>query len=298
MAILDEIGASVGNWHKAPGPRSWASGSVGHRLGRRSRRGRGPDQRARRHGDHRDGHLLRRAHGGRRRGRARHRQRSGRHQRRHRGDPRTAVGRWGSRGDRDAGLRPGQPGRARAAGDVRVRLRRRADLPRSPRPAHHGATWHPPRCCPAPRAVRFSLPPDNCSGSIPTASAMASTWLFPPTRHFGAGRMRSPEVNQHNRPGSVWQSRRTHVARRLRRAVGLPESDGLLIRDVEEDSPAARAGLAQGDLIVAAAGRPIRTPASCSTPCRPPPGTVELNVIHGTGERTIQVTLGDGGQPD
>ena len=50
-----------------------------------------------------------------------------------------------------------------------------------------------------------------------------------------------------------------HVARRLRRAVGLPDTEGLLIRDVAEDSPAARAGLAQGDLIVAAAGQPVRT---------------------------------------
>src|ERR1700735_175625 len=42
-----------------------------------------------------------------------------------------------------------------------------------------------------------------------------------------------------------------HVARRLRRAVGLPDVDGLLIRDVTDDSPAARGGLAPGDLIVA-----------------------------------------------
>src|ERR671919_1702488 len=48
-----------------------------------------------------------------------------------------------------------------------------------------------------------------------------------------------------------------HVARRLRRAVGLPERDGLLVREVEEDSPAAKAGIAEGDLIVAAAGRDI-----------------------------------------
>ena len=33
-----------------------------------------------------------------------------------------------------------------------------------------------------------------------------------------------------------------HVARRLRRAVGLPDTDGLLIRDVTEGSPAASAG--------------------------------------------------------
>src|ERR1700722_4616675 len=44
-----------------------------------------------------------------------------------------------------------------------------------------------------------------------------------------------------------------HVARRLRRSVGLPDVDGLLIREVAEGSPAARAGLASGDLITAAA---------------------------------------------
>src|SRR6516162_6928713 len=49
------------------------------------------------------------------------------------------------------------------------------------------------------------------------------------------------------------------VARRLRRAVGLPDTEGLLIQQVTEDSPAARAGLAPGDLIVSSpsvSGRP------------------------------------------
>src|SRR5207248_3577436 len=35
----------------------------------------------------------------------------------------------------------------------------------------------------------------------------------------------------------------SRVARRMRRAVGLPDAEGLLIRDVAEDSPAARADL-------------------------------------------------------
>lgn len=48
-----------------------------------------------------------------------------------------------------------------------------------------------------------------------------------------------------------------HVARELRRAVGLEERDGLLVRDVEDGSPAEMAGIREGDLIVAAAGRPI-----------------------------------------
>ena len=50
------------------------------------------------------------------------------------------------------------------------------------------------------------------------------------------------------------------VARRMRRAVGLPEVEGVLVREVEEGSPAARAGIAEGDLIVEAAGKPIREP--------------------------------------
>ena len=88
------------------------------------------------------------------------------------------------------------------------------------------------------------------------------------------------------------------VARRLRRAVGLPDADGLLIRDVTDDSPAARAGLAQGDLIVAAAGNPVRTPDDLFDALHAAQGgTIALNIIRGTDERTIQVTLGDGGQP-
>src|SRR5215213_7992716 len=41
-------------------------------------------------------------------------------------------------------------------------------------------------------------------------------------------------------------------ARRMRSAVGLPERDGLLVRGVVADSPAERAGLQRGDLLVSA----------------------------------------------
>ena len=89
-----------------------------------------------------------------------------------------------------------------------------------------------------------------------------------------------------------------HVARRLRRAVGLPDTEGLLIRDVAEDSPAARAGLAPGDLIVAAAGQPVRTVDDLSGALQTAGETIELNVLHGTDERSIQVALGQNGQPE
>jgi len=89
-----------------------------------------------------------------------------------------------------------------------------------------------------------------------------------------------------------------HVARRLRRAVGLPDADGLLIHDVAEDSPAARAGIARGDLIVAAAGHPLRTPDDLFDALKAAPGgTIELNLIRGTGELTTQVTFAAHGQP-
>jgi serine protease Do len=83
-----------------------------------------------------------------------------------------------------------------------------------------------------------------------------------------------------------------HVARRLRRAVGLPEIDGLLIREVAEDSPAARAGLASGDLIVAAGGQPTRTPDDLfDALAAARGGTLDLNVVRGTDERALQVTF-------
>jgi len=89
-----------------------------------------------------------------------------------------------------------------------------------------------------------------------------------------------------------------HVARRLRRAVGLPDAEGLLIREVAEDSPAARAGLAPGDLIVAAAGQPVRTIDDLSGALQTAGDTIELNVLRGTDERSIQIAFGQNSQPD
>jgi serine protease Do len=88
------------------------------------------------------------------------------------------------------------------------------------------------------------------------------------------------------------------VAKRLRRAVGLPETDGLLVREVEEDSPAARAGVARGDLIVAASGQPVGTPDDLfDALAAARGGTITLNIVRGTDERSIEVDLGDHGQP-
>jgi serine protease Do len=90
-----------------------------------------------------------------------------------------------------------------------------------------------------------------------------------------------------------------YVARRLRRAVGLPDTDGLLIREVVQDSPAAHAALAQGDLIVAAAGHPVRTPDDLFDALQAVrSGAIELGIVRGADERVIQVTFDGNGQPD
>ena len=83
------------------------------------------------------------------------------------------------------------------------------------------------------------------------------------------------------------------VARRLRRAVGLPERDGVLIRGVEDGSPAERAGLERGDLIVAAAGKEIdRVDALYeSLDAARSEGTLELAIVRGIDERSLTVTL-------
>jgi S1-C subfamily serine protease len=50
------------------------------------------------------------------------------------------------------------------------------------------------------------------------------------------------------------------AARRMRRAVGLEDRPGLLVGAVADGSPADRAGVRRGDLIVEADGRPVETP--------------------------------------
>lgn len=83
------------------------------------------------------------------------------------------------------------------------------------------------------------------------------------------------------------------VARRLRRAVGLPERDGVLVRTVADDSPAARAGLERGDLIVGAGGREIERMDALyeALDSARTTGNLELLIVRGTDERTVEVSF-------
>ena len=87
------------------------------------------------------------------------------------------------------------------------------------------------------------------------------------------------------------------VARQLRRAVGLPERDGLLVRVVEEGGPSDRAGLRTGDLIVEAGDRPV-TDADELYEVLDGVGegqNLTLRVVRGTDELTVTVSFGESG---
>jgi serine protease Do len=84
----------------------------------------------------------------------------------------------------------------------------------------------------------------------------------------------------------------THIARRMRRAVGLPDADGLLVRHVEDNSPASRAGLAVGDLIVQAGGRSVSGMDDLFDALAAADGSIQLVIWRGTDERAVDVQLG------
>ncbi len=84
------------------------------------------------------------------------------------------------------------------------------------------------------------------------------------------------------------------VARRLRRAVGLPERDGLLVRAVADDSPAAAAGVAAGDLLVRAAEAELTSVDAlyAALDAIPPSGGVlDLGIVRGTEERSVAIAF-------
>jgi serine protease Do len=83
------------------------------------------------------------------------------------------------------------------------------------------------------------------------------------------------------------------AARRMRAAVGLPERDGLLVRGVEEGSPAESAGLRQGDLLVKAGDQDLAglDDLHRALEATAPGGNLALAVVRGVEELEITVSF-------
>ncbi len=133
---------------------------------------------------------------------------------------------------------------------------------------------------------------DGSSGSTPTGSATASTSPCPQTTSCAHASTPSPPAKSEACPprASAWPQ---HTWRSLRRSVGLPERDGLLVRVVEDDSPAARAGIQAGDLIVSVAGSPVTDGDGLVEVLANAGDTFEVKVVRGTEERTVSVGGGE-----
>jgi serine protease Do len=81
------------------------------------------------------------------------------------------------------------------------------------------------------------------------------------------------------------------VARRMRAAVGLPERDGLLVRGVVDDSPAARAALQRGDLLVRASGRSLGSMDDLFDALDAAGDKLALGIVRGSEEHDLEVDL-------
>jgi S1-C subfamily serine protease len=81
------------------------------------------------------------------------------------------------------------------------------------------------------------------------------------------------------------------VARRLRSAVGLADRDGALVRGVADGSPAADAGIARGDLIVAVGDTPVADPSDLESALAAvhPGDVVTVQLVRGSDELSVTV---------
>jgi S1-C subfamily serine protease len=74
--------------------------------------------------------------------------------------------------------------------------------------------------------------------------------------------------------------------------VGLPDRDGILVRGVDDGSPAEKAGIHEGDLIVSAAGAPVADPDDLHAALeRAGKGELEIGLVRGVDELTVKVDL-------
>jgi DNA-binding MarR family transcriptional regulator len=81
------------------------------------------------------------------------------------------------------------------------------------------------------------------------------------------------------------------VAKKMRRAVGLDETPGVLVVRVKAGSAADSAGLSRGDMITAAADAPVRSVGDLERALRGADGTLTLSVLRGVDARQVDVAL-------
>ena len=176
---------------------------------------------------------------------------------------------------------------------------RSASSRRSPARSAGRAAGASPAASSTPRRSRPVRPAARCS--TPTAGSIGLN-----TNRIGegfylalpadaatprAGRVAGPRRVAVERPRLGVAIAPNHVARRLRRSVGLPERDGVLVRGVEDGSPAAAAGIEAGDLIVSAGGSAIADADDLHDALGTLKPPFDVVIVRGADEKTLTVQL-------
>jgi serine protease Do len=80
----------------------------------------------------------------------------------------------------------------------------------------------------------------------------------------------------------------------LAKSFGLKDNQGILVSQVSEDSPAAKAGLKQGDVIVEFAGKPVEKVGAFrnGVALKAPGSKEELTVLRSGKRKTFSITIG------
>jgi len=85
------------------------------------------------------------------------------------------------------------------------------------------------------------------------------------------------------------------VTPKIAKSFNLPKPEGVLLSDISPNGPAARAGLAKGDIVVQMNGQPINDPGEfrLKISMMPPGSAVKLKILRNGSESTVAVTLGE-----
>lgn len=96
-------------------------------------------------------------------------------------------------------------------------------------------------------------------------------------------------------PGAFIGIQMGELTEQLGRFFGAPDGEGVLVNEVVDDSPAARAGIEAGDVILRADDRPLGGPDDLRKALRKaePGDELELTILRDHAERTLEVTLGE-----
>lgn len=87
----------------------------------------------------------------------------------------------------------------------------------------------------------------------------------------------------------------SHVSQHLRRSVGLPDREGVLVRHVEPGSPAEEAGLRSGDLLTAAGDVEVTSidDLASTLDALPVGSDLRIHVVRGTDDLDLSISFPD-----